>query len=314
MQKDQSESLYRHDNLYLWTAPALDWSGDPLAGGQAQVRKYVSILEMINAVDVETAGDDARDIWVLSTEFYDDNGVTFNEKEGKAPLSQPVNYSEWDYQPQLERHLWVTVYEKHQRMGNPAAVNMFSERQKPLVQRLRKLIEAVQPQGVVCTRKVEDGDEIDINAAIFAMTDIRMSRQSDLRISISIRTQRNIRDLSVMLLMDLSESTNDLLRTRSEGDVGVLQLAREATALLAESLERIGDPYMLCGFDSNGRHDVEFCKFKDFDTSYDDKVKGRLADMTGQISTCIGATLRHAGHLLDQHPSQKTLITFADRW
>ncbi|MGR2913077.1 hypothetical protein [Acidithiobacillus ferrivorans] len=53
---------------------------------------------------------------------------------------------------------------------------------------------------------------------------------------------------------------------------------------------------------------VEFCKFKDFYTSYDDKVKGRLADMTGQLSTRMGATLRHAGHLLDQHPSQKTLI------
>ena len=135
------------------------------------------------------------------------------------------------------------------------------------MQRLSKLIETVQSQGVVCIRKVEDGDEIDINAAIFAMTDIRMSQQSDPRIS--IRIQRNIRDLSVMLLMDLSESTNDLLRTRSEGDVGVLQLAREATALLAEALERIGDPYMLCGFDYNGRHEVEFCKFKDFDMSYD---------------------------------------------
>ncbi|MHB1321510.1 MAG: hypothetical protein ACYCY0_08080 [Acidithiobacillus ferrivorans] len=100
------------------------------------------------------------------------------------------------------------------------------------------------------------------------------------------------------------------LRTRSEGDVGVLQLAREATALLAEALGRIGDPYVLCGFDYNGRHDVEFCKFKDFGTFYDDKVKGRLADMTGQLSTRMGATLRHAGHLLDQHPSQKTLILF----
>ncbi|MBN6740721.1 vWA domain-containing protein [Acidithiobacillus ferrivorans] len=53
---------------------------------------------------------------------------------------------------------------------------------------------------------------------------------------------------------------------------------------------------------------VEFCKFKDLDTSYDGKVKGRLADMTGQLSTRMGATLRHVGHLLDQHPSQKTLV------
>jgi len=220
-----------------------------------------------------------------------------------VPVSQPVNYSEWDYQTQLERPLWVTVYEKHPKMGDPSEINAMLEQQKPLVQRLRKLIEAVQPQGVVRTRKVEDGDEIDINAAILAMTDIRMGQQPDPRIG--IRTRLNIRDLSVMLLVDLSESTNDLLRTRSEGDVSVLHLAREATALLAEALERIGDPYMLCGFDSNGRHDVEFYKFKDFDAPYDDKVKGRLAGMTGQLSTRMGAALRHAGHLLDQRASQK---------
>lgn len=306
VQKDQSESPYRDDNRYLWTAPATDWSGDPLSGGQAQVRKYVSIMEMINTLDVETAGDDAQEVWVLATEFYDDDGLTFNEKEGKVPVSQPVNYSEWDYQTQLERPLWVTVYEKHPKMGDPSEINAMLEQQKPLVQRLRKLIEAVQPQGVVRTRKVEDGDEIDINAAILAMTDIRMGQQPDPRIG--IRTRLNIRDLSVMLLVDLSESTNDLLRTRSEGDVSVLHLAREATALLAEALERIGDPYMLCGFDSNGRHDVEFYKFKDFDAPYDDKVKGRLAGMTGQLSTRMGAALRHAGHLLDQRASQKKLI------
>lgn len=306
VQKDQSESLYRDDNRYLWTAPAGDWSGDPLSGGRAQVRKYVSIMEMINAVDVETAGDDAQEVWVLSTEFYDDDGLTFNEKEGKVPVSQPVNYSEWDYQTQLERPLWVTVYEKHPKMGDPAEINLFLEQQKPLVHRLRRLIEAVQPQGVVRTRKVEDGDDIDINAAILAMTDIRMGQQPDPRIG--IRTRLNIRDLSVMLLVDLSESTNDLLRTRNDGDVSVLHLAREATALLAEALERIGDPYMLCGFDSNGRHDVEFYKFKDFDVPYDDKVKGRLAGMTGQLSTRMGAALRHAGHLMDQRASQKKLI------
>ena len=65
---------------------------------------------------------------------------------------------------------------------------------------------------------------------------------------------------------------------------------------------------MLCGFDSNGRHDVEFYRFKDFDAPYDEKVQGRLAGMTGQLSTRMGAALRHAGHLMDQRGSQKKLI------
>ncbi|AIA54797.1 nitric oxide reductase activation protein NorD [Acidithiobacillus caldus] len=302
---DDGAILYRDDNRYLWTAPASQL-GDILAGGPPQVRKYVSLMEMINAVDVETAGDDAQEIWVLATEFFDDDGTTFNEREGKAPVSQPVSYPEWDYQTQLERPLWVTLYEKRPKMGDPEVIHAFLEAQKPLVQRLKKLIEAVQPQGVIRQRKVEDGDEIDINAAVLAFTDIRMGQQPDPRIG--IRTRLHTRDLSVLLLIDLSESTNDRLRSRSEGDVTVLQLAREAAVLLAEALERIGDPFMLCGFDSNGRHDVEFYTFKDFAAEYDDKVKGRLAGMTGQLSTRMGAALRHAGHLLDQQPSQKKLL------
>ncbi len=297
---------YRDDNRYLWTAPVSTGLGDPLAGGQPQVRKYVSIMEMINTLDVENAGDDAQEVWVLSTEFYEDDGVTLNEREGKVPISQPMTYSEWDYQTQLERPLWVTLYEKRPKMGDPEVVNGFLEQQKPLVQRLKKLIEAVQPQGVVRERKVEDGDEIDINAAVLALSDIRMGQQPDPRIG--IRTRLHIRDLSVMLLIDLSESTNDTLRSRAEGDVTVLQLAREAAALLAQALERIGDPFMLCGFDSNGRHDVEFYRFKEFDAPYDDKVKGRLAGMTGQLSTRMGAALRHAGTLMDRRASQKKLV------
>ncbi len=304
--REISESPYRDDNRYLWTAPPDGLEGDVLAGGKPQVRKYVSLMEMINAVDVENAGDDAQEIWVLPTELYGDDGLTFNEKEGKEPVSQPLQYPEWDYQTQLERPLWVTVYEKRPRMGDPGEIAALLDQRKPLIQRLRRLIEAVQPQGVVRTRKVEDGDEIDINAAVLAMTDIRMGQQPDPRIG--IRTRLHVRDLSVMLLVDLSESTNDRLRSRTEGDVTVLQLAKESAALLAEALEKIGDPFTLCGFDSNGRHDIEFYRFKDFEAPYDDKVKGRLAGMKGQLSTRMGAALRHAGHLMDQRRSQKKLV------
>lgn len=75
---------------------------------------------------------------------------------------------------------------------------------------------------------MEDGDEIDINAAIDAMVDIRMGEQPNPRI-----TMRNVlktRDLSIILLLDLSESTNE---TMNNSDKTVLELTREATTLVA---------------------------------------------------------------------------------
>lgn len=304
--QDHMSNPYRDDNRYLWQDPAEEDIDEVLLPGQLkQVRKYVSLMEMYNTLDVQEAGDDAQEIWVLATEFFHDDGTSVNELYGKEPTSSPIHYSEWDYQTQLERPNWATVIEKHPKLGDPESIEEAIEEHKPIVQRLKRMIEAVQPQGVIRERKMEDGDTIDINAAVDAMVDIRMGRQPDPRIN--IRTHLQIRDLSVMLLIDLSESTNDIVRD-SEGEVTVLDLARDAAALLAEALDKIGDPFAIHGFDSDGRHDVEYYRFKDFDAPYNDMTKGRLAAMTGQLSTRMGAAIRHAGSLLAERPSQRKLL------
>jgi len=318
---DKYSSPYRDDNRCLWQSPDLtELSHELLPGESAQVRKYVSLMEMINTVEVESAGDDAQEIWVLETELfpYEDEGVSYNEMEGKEPISSPVHYHEWDYQTQLERPNWVTLLEKRPKMGDPNDIEEILERHKPLVRRLKSMIEAVQPQGVVRQRKIEDGDEIDLGAAIDAMVDIRRGVQPDPRIGIRVHLQ--VRDLSVLLLIDLSESTNDPLpeskrasttsiESESESaEPTILDLSREAAALLADAMDKIGDPFAIHGFDSNGRHDVEYYRFKDFDTPYDDKVKAHLAGMSGQLSTRMGAAIRHAGSFLMQRPSSKKIL------
>ncbi|MDJ0807510.1 MAG: VWA domain-containing protein [Gammaproteobacteria bacterium] len=304
--QDLPSNPYRDDNRYLWEEQESDADNVLLPGQLKQIRKYVSVMEMWNNLDVEFAGDDAQEIWVLATEWFHDDGISLNEKEGKVPISSPVHYCEWDYQTQLERPNWVTLLEKHPKMGDPETIDESVEKHKHIIQRIKHLIEAVQPQGVVRQRKMEDGDTIDINAAVDAMVMIRMGIQPDPRIN--IRTHLQIRDLSVVLLIDLSESTNDEVRDAEEEGVTVLDLARDAAALLAEALDKVGDPFAIHGFDSNGRHDVEYYRIKDFDAPYNETVKGRLAGMTGQLSTRMGAALRHAGALLAERSSQKKMV------
>lgn len=302
---DQLSSPYRDDNRHIWQLVGDDNNTVLLPGQALQQRKYVSLMEMINTLDVEYARDDAQEVWVLPTEFHEDDGVSLNEKEGKEPISSPFHYHEWDYQTQLERPNWATLLEKRPKSGDAAMIDEVLEKHKPLIRKLKFLIEAVQPQGIVRQRKVEDGDEIDLNAAIRALIDIRMGVQPDTRIG--IRTRLQVRDLSVILLLDLSESTNDKVKD-ADGETTVLSLARDATALLADAMGKIGDPFAIHGFNSNGRHDVEYYRFKDFDAPYDDKVKARLAGVTGQLSTRMGTALRHAGSILARRPSHKKLI------
>jgi hypothetical protein len=308
---DELSAPYRDDNRYFWEFVEFDFDKAVAAGFETrQVRKHVNIMEFVNEIDVENAGDDAEEIWVLGTELfpYEDMGVSYNETEGKEPVSDPIHYPEWDYQIQLERPSWATVLEKRGKLGDLQVIDDIAAQHKRLISRMKFLLDALQPQGVTRLRKLEDGDEIDINAAIASMIDMRTGQQPDPRIM--MRSVRKVRDISVLVLIDLSESTNEQV---SGQDFTVLELTRQATVLLADSISKVGDPFAVHGFCSDGRHNVEYFRFKDFDQPYDEIPKARLAGMTGQLSTRMGTAIRHAAHHLKlQKSSKKLLLVITD--
>ncbi len=307
---------YRDDNRIVWHFEEFDWNTEfeYVSASNLQVRKNVSVIEMANEVDCELAGDDAQEIWVCSTEMrpYEDdltdNTKSFNEMWGKEPVSDPFHYHEWDYQIQLHKPDWATVFERRQPKGNLEDIESILTEYKPVAHRIRQIIDLLTPQGVQRQRGMEDGDEIDINAAVDAMIAIRMGEQPSTRI-----TMRNVlknRDLSVVVLLDLSESTNEKM---NGSDKTVLQLTREAATLVATAIEGIGDPFAIHGFASDGRHDVQYYRFKDFNQHFDDEAKSRLAGMKGGLSTRMGTALRHAGnHLLRQQESRKLILLVTD--
>ncbi|MBU1264771.1 MAG: nitric oxide reductase activation protein NorD [Gammaproteobacteria bacterium] len=303
---------YRDDNRYFWEFEEFDFDKAAGAGYEShkQVRKYVSVMEMANEVEVETAGDDAEEIWVLATELfpYEDMGKSYNELEGREPVSEPFHYSEWDYQIQLERPAWATVQEKRAKLGDLAVIDDITAKYKREIHRMKFLLDAMQPQGVQRIRKLEDGDEIDINAAIQSFIDIRLGNQPDPRIM--MRSVRKTRDFSILVLLDLSESTNE---TVQDQEYSVRELTQQACVLLADAINKVGDPFAIHGFCSDGRHDVEYYRFKDFDQHWDEVPKAKLAGMTGQLSTRMGAAIRHAGHHLKlQRSAKKLLIVITD--
>ncbi len=298
---------YRDDNRYIWDMDGIDWSANAayLPERHGQVRRNVNVMEMVNEVEVEYAGDDAQEIWVLSTELfpYEDDGISYNQMEGKEPVSDPFHYPEWDYRVQLHRPSWSTVFERRQGRGDPEIINKVLTDHKGVSHRIRQIIDRLRPQGVSRERRLEDGDELDINAAVEAMVMIRGGLQPDTRIN--MRNVINHRDLAVVILLDLSESTNEMVR---DSDKTVLDLTREASALVATAIDGIGDPFAIHGFASDGRMDVQYYRFKDFSQRLDDDVKSRLAGMKGGLSTRMGTAMRHAGHHLTQRNEKHKLL------
>lgn len=307
---------YRDDNRYSWVFEEFSWDADTeyVPASQRQVRKQVSVIEMANEVDCELAGDDAQEIWTCATNVrpYEDDltesQVSFNDMWGKEPISDPFHYQEWDYQTQLHRPDWVTLFERRQPRGFVEDIQAIIDEYRPIAHRIKQIIDLLTPAGVQRQRNLEDGDEVDVNAAIDAMVAIRMGEQPNPRI-----TMRNVlknRDLSIVVLLDLSESTNE---TMQGSDKSILQLTREASTLVATAMEGIGDPFAIHGFASDGRHDVQYYRFKDFAQHFDDDAKARLAGMKGGLSTRMGSALRHAGtHLIKQQERRKLILLVTD--
>lgn len=309
---EKARPTWRDDNRFIWDFAEFALSDmEYEAVNLRQVRRKVSVLEMANELDCELAGDDAQEIWTLDSEFFrdgDPEGVSLNQLEGREPVSDPFHYHEWDYQVQLHRPDWTTLYERRQAKGDPDSIEAILLRHRPVVSRIRQIIDRLRPEGISRQRKLEDGDEIDVNAAVDAMVDLRSGLAPDPRIT--MRNVLNTRDLAVVLLLDLSESTNEAI---PDSESTILSLTREACALVATAIEGIGDPFAIHGFSSDGRHDVQYFRFKDFNQHFNEDAKARLAGMEGKLSTRMGTAMRHAGHhLLTQPQKRKLLLVISD--
>jgi nitric oxide reductase NorD protein len=148
-----------------------------------------------------------------------------------------------------------------------------------------------------------EGDRLDLDACVDATVELRAGRAPSPRVHQRRGWRRH--DLAVLLLLDLSRSVAE---RRRGTDATVLALAREATTIVAEAMTRIGDTFAIHGFHSNGRHDITYYRFKNFNEPYDELTRARLAGMTADFSTRMGAALRHAGALLRARREERRLI------
>ncbi|WP_233265725.1 nitric oxide reductase activation protein NorD [Grimontia hollisae] len=299
--------IYRDDNACLWHESTDAFYPWPLLS-EPQVKRTVNVMEMVNEIDNELADDNAQEIWVLEYEFFrdgDPENVSMNELEGKQQVSSPFYYPEWDYSTGQIRPSWVTLTERSIKKGTSDAIDALLDTKQAQTRKIRTIVEALQPKGLQRLRKQFEGDELDLDAAIEAIKEIRRGALPDM--NIDQRLIRRERDLAVLVLLDLSQSTMEALPD-ANNDSTVLEIAKEATVMLANAINDIGDPFAIHGFYSNGRNDVRYQRFKDFEQAYDDDVKAKLAGMTGSLSTRMGSALRHAKTFLAQQPQQKKLL------
>ncbi|OIP98661.1 MAG: hypothetical protein AUK35_10535 [Zetaproteobacteria bacterium CG2_30_46_52] len=251
--------------------------------------------------------DDNRHLWIY-IESGDDEDTLFEHLEEQKQDEDsfklpPRHYHEWDYQAAHYRPDWVSVYEAVHPSGDATQIDRLLEKHSALAKRLKAILEALKPQQKVRIRYQEEGSELDLDVAIRSLIDLKSGSQPDMRINMSHKNDG--RDIAVMVVLDLSQSLNERAAGSSQT---ILELSQEAVSLLSWTIDKLGDKFAIAGFNSDTRHNVRYAHIKGFSESWGTDVKSRLAAMTAQYSTRMGAAMRHASHYLESQKADKKLM------
>lgn len=291
-------AVYRDDNQHLWyeehPLPEETRAAEQATEGVQSGAQFEEAVEGRQLAFTEiTLASSAAEAGYRIEEVKEDAQLTFFQTS-EDEETHPSRYPEWFARFGVERENWCAVHEGNAKEGDADWAPAVLAANRPLLAHLRRVVGALRSRHRVLLRKQETGDELDLDAALRAMADIRNGQEPDSRVFIRTRPH-NDQVLALSLLLDLSESVNN---PDSISGRPILDLAREAILLLAETATDLGSDLSLAGFHSQGRHRVDYQIAKNFDEPFDAAAKARLAGYEGRYSTRMGAAIRHATEAL----------------
>src|SRR5215831_1218993 len=286
------EPAYRDDHQGLWEIPAAAAAAGETIYESARFEQSES--EPADR-ERETAGSGPANLARLVREAV----------EVGVPVAR---YPEWDYLISRERGDWTTVLEYNPADGRAEQIDSILERYPETAYRIGGLVQAAKVSRPLRVRRQSEGDRLDLEATIAAAIDLRAGLTPSP--NVYARLERRWRDLAVLVLIDASQSTNDIVKGTGRS---VLELERDATSLLAHAMDGMGDPFAIHAFCSDTREDVHYYRLKDFDTIWGTMAKQRLSGISGRFSTRMGAALRHGGRdLVSRQSYRKLLLLISD--
>jgi nitric oxide reductase NorD protein len=213
-------------------------------------------------------------------------------------LTGALLYPEWHYRRHEYRPDWCRVFEQ---VPPAVATNTPDQELQQLAARVRRRFEAFRLQEH-WQRRLTDGEEVDIDAFVDAAIERRATgHRSD---QLYRHRIRNERELSVAVLLDVSNSTQG----RVDGLHRVIDIAQRAMLVVAEALQGLRDEFALYAFSSYSRAFVDCLRIKGFTEAYNDTVHQRILALGPEGSTRMGAALRHVGGILAGRPSRHRLL------
>jgi len=222
--------------------------------------------------------------------------------EEEVPGQQSITYDEWDYKAGDHKRHFVRVRVRELPLGDATFVRETLARYQGEVGLIRRQFERLRPDRIKRYFGQLDGDELDLDALIEALVD----RQAGAPMSdrVFIRRDKKERDVAVLFLLDMSDSTDQLVDDHRR----VIDVEKEGLVILAEAIGQLDDQYAMVGFSSRGRNLVDVFVIKDFDDDYDESVAARIGGIDPRDYTRLGAALRYGTDRLAAIPAAARLL------
>ncbi|MDB5787941.1 MAG: hypothetical protein JWQ50_7856 [Caballeronia mineralivorans] len=259
---------YRDDNSFLWTYP--------------DTTTPQSIQEL--QVESSSAGASRSD--------------SIDEQVATEQEIRRLRYPEWDYRLGLLRSDWCTVIER--RSPSPSAPHRLPA---PIPLARVKLPVTASLTRNARLRRQPEGEELDLDAAIEHAIDRRRGHSPEHRVFTRPGTRQ--RSMSLLLLLDLSASTGDIV---PDAGRSILDVEKEAAQVLVQAASSAGHRIAAHGFSSDTRECVNYYRLLDFDRTLDEVSSASIRACTARYSTRMGAAIRHATSLMSLETSERRVI------
>ncbi len=264
----------------------------------------------------------------LPHDHHDVSRHLHNHEEGelKSRGSNTFIYPEWDVFLNRYRNNWCRVVQRKASAAGAMERSLLQIRYANELRRLRRVMDIPPSQAFVTERRTPNGSEIDYNAAVDAMIDFRAG--CGIHDSVYQDLRRKKRDISVLLLIDVSASTAERVENAEPIELALSQVISPqhklrpprildieviSSLLCTSALTAVGDAFAVWSFSGTGREQVILSEIKGFNEPFSGIFVSKAAAMKPVHATRLGSAVRHCGMVLSKLQSDtKVLLVLTD--
>ncbi|HHH27529.1 MAG TPA: VWA domain-containing protein [Polyangiaceae bacterium] len=263
--------------------------------GDDDLADHAEALEEVELRDLIRGGEQAQSVYKADIAM----DISIPDVSRIKPDEHGIPFHEWDFRKKAFREKWVMVYPTAVPLGGTQWARTMAHEKKKTIDRLFGRLRRHREERRPRNRQL-DGESLDLDAIIEERAAVLAGHGGNRRLH--VRHDRRFRDTATTVLLDISLSTDSYVDGKR-----VLDVARNATFVLGEVSERLGDQLCVVAFASHTRNQVRIWKIKEWDDPWRLGAQ-RLSLVEPQGYTRIGPALRYACNGLTETGARRKLL------